>query len=292
MSRAELVAYAALCLIWSSTWLAIRAGVQYLPPFAFAAMRFLIASGIMALLLVALPRTRGTRPIPWLSIAVTGVLQFGVSYGLVFWAELEVSAGFASISFASIPLIVAVLARFMLHEPLGGGKLIGVLLGLAGIALLFLDRFGGSGASIAAKVGMIVAAFASALANLLVQRDQRDVSKRIAITGQMIVGTVFLAGFTFVLERDSRLVWNTVSVFSLLYLAILGSVVAFILYYWLLHRTSATKSTTIAFVAPVLTVVLDHFLMGETLGWNHLVGGVLIVTGSALVVLSRAGRQA
>lgn len=292
MSRSEIAIYSALCLIWSTTWLAIRVGVQYLPPFGFAAARFLIATAIVGAA-IAIRQPAGIAKAPWLSLLVTGFLQFGVSYGLVFWAEQEVTAGFASLSFASIPLMVAVLARFMLGERLHARKIGGIALGVAGILFLFVDQFSATGrASVAAEGAMLIAAFSSSLANILVQRDQAHVSKRVAITAQMVVGTICLFAASAILEPHAEYRWNRASIIALLFLAIFGSAIAFVLYYWLLHRATAVKATTVAFVAPVLTVLQGHYFLQETLGWNHLLGGLFILAGSALVVLSPSGPQA
>ncbi|MBI2840145.1 MAG: EamA family transporter [Acidobacteria bacterium] len=292
MTRSELLVYGALCLIWSTTWLAIRVGVRYLPPFGFAGLRFLLATLILGALLLARSPRSGYSALPWKSLVLTGLLQFGVSYGIVFWAEQEITAGFASISFACIPLFVAILAQLMLHEHLDSRKLAGIGLGIAGMVFLFSGRVGGMGERVLPRVAMLVAAMASAIANVLVQRDQRHISMRIAITVQMIIGTICLLGMSLVVDRGREYTWNLSAIVSLLFLSVFGSAIAFMLYYWLLHRATAVKATTIGLVAPVLTVIQGHFFLDESLGWNHLVGGAMILIGSALVVMSPAARKA
>jgi len=289
MTKGEAIAYGSLCLIWSTTWLAIRVGVRYLPPLGFAGLRFLIASILLVAFLLVRPVKWRSGRLPWASIALAGVLQFVISYGLVFWGEQEVTAGFASLAFASGPLFVALFARVLVREPLEPRKLLGVCLGFVGIFFLFLNQFSGGARGFGAEAALVVASMAAALANVIVQRSQAGVSQRLNATIQMLIGTVFLLSLSLLLERQMTYTWNLMAVVCLLFLAIFGSAVAFVLYYWLVHRQSAMKASTIAFVAPVLTVIQGHFLLGETLGWNHLMGGVLVIIGSGLVVTA-AGR--
>ena len=284
MRGKELAAYAALCMIWSTTWVAIRIGVRYLPPFGFAAARFLIASALLGVILLWRPPRSTSSPIPWASVVVCGVLQFGVSYGLVFWGEQYVAAGFASIIFASIPLFIALIARVMLGERLYPLKVLGVLVGFSGILLLFIRDIGENPADIWAGVGLVIGAIASSLANVMIQRDQRNLDQTLNAAIQMILGTVCLFGVSAAMEPGADYRWTLASITSLLFLALFGSTIAFLLYYWLLHRTTAMRASTIAFVAPLLTVVQGHVFLGEVLGWNHLAGGLLILAGSALVI--------
>ncbi|MEW6367773.1 MAG: EamA family transporter [Acidobacteriota bacterium] len=288
MKGRELAAYAALCMIWSTTWVAIRIGVRYLPPFGFAAARFLIASALLGAILLWRPPRSSSDSIPWASVVLTGVLQFGVSYGLVFWGEQYVAAGFASIIFASIPLFIALIARVMLGERLYLPKVIGILVGFSGILLLFLRDIGDNPGDVWAGVGLVAGAIASSFANVLIQRDQRDLDQTFNAAFQMILGTVCLFGMSAIAEPGAHYRWTPASIASLLFLALFGSTIAFLLYYWLLHRTTAMRASTIAFVAPLLTVIQGHVFLGEVLGWNHLIGGVLILVGSAMVIRQRS----
>ncbi len=231
MKKSEIIVYTALCLIWSTTWLAIRVGVRFLPPFGFAGLRFLIGAAALALFLLARPPRLFGVPFPWRSIFLSGFLQFFVSYGLVFWCEQDVSAGFASIAFASIPLFVSLFARILAKEKLHPKKVLGVSLGFVGIFFLFFDQFGGKNIETAAEVGLLIGAAASALANVNTQRYQRHVPPRLNATTQMSIGCVLLLITSLVYERQATYTWNMISVISLLFLAIFGSAIAFVMYY-------------------------------------------------------------
>src|SRR5438477_56388 len=127
-----------LCCIWGSTWLFIKLGLADLPPITFAGIRFVIAFLILASLVIARrarwPRTRAE----WILIAVSGALQFGLNYGLVFWGEQHISSGLAAVLQSTFPAFGLVIAHFYLaHERLTMVKVVGVLLGVLGVAVFY-----------------------------------------------------------------------------------------------------------------------------------------------------------
>src|SRR3979490_2848533 len=130
-----------LCCIWGSTWLFIKIGLADLPPITFAGIRFLLASLILTLMVLARraawPRTRRD----WILIVVVGILQFSLNYGLVFWGEQYISSGLPAVLQSSFPAFGLVIAHFYLpQERLSGARVIGVLLGICGIAVIFSDQ--------------------------------------------------------------------------------------------------------------------------------------------------------
>src|ERR1700756_5043980 len=140
------VAWLTLCIVWSSTWLAIKIGLRDLPPVSFVAIRFLIA--IIVLLAVSIGRTRllPLRRNDYAVLAITGILMFAVNYTLLFWAELHVSSGLAAVLQATIPIFGMVFAHWMLpDEPLRLQKLLGAFVALGGVALIFARLLSFSG---------------------------------------------------------------------------------------------------------------------------------------------------
>ena len=140
------VAWLTLCVVWSSTWLAIKIGLRDLPPISFVAIRFLIA--IIVLLAVSIGHTRllPLRRNDYAVLAITGILMFAVNYTLLFWAELHVSSGLAAVLQATIPIFGMIFAHWMLpDEPLRLQKLFGALLALGGVALICMRLLSFSG---------------------------------------------------------------------------------------------------------------------------------------------------
>src|SRR5205085_5041656 len=136
-----LVVWLILCGIWGSTWLFIKLGLADLPPLTFAGIRFLFASAILILIILALgvrwPRTRRE----WIVIAISGALQFSLNYGLVFWGEQHISSGLAAVLQSTFPAFGLVIAHLYLpYERMTPAKVGGVLLGVLGIIIIFSDQ--------------------------------------------------------------------------------------------------------------------------------------------------------
>src|SRR5436190_1312038 len=186
------LAWLTLCVVWSSTWLAIKVGLRDLPPISFVAIRFLIA--IIVLLAVSIGRVRllPMRRNDYAVLAITGILMFAVNYTLLFWAELHVSSGLAAVLQATIPIFGMIFAHWMLpDEPLRLQKLSGALLAIGGVALIcsrLLD-FGGIWA-FWGGVGISLGGAAAAFSNVLLKQRAITLGPAMLAAWQMIFGTV------------------------------------------------------------------------------------------------------
>jgi drug/metabolite transporter (DMT)-like permease len=283
-----------LCLIWGSTWLFIKLGLSDLPPFTFAAIRFVIASAILfaivAVRRLPLPRTRAD----WLLLATTGVLSFSLNYGLVFWGEQYVSSGLAALLQATIPAFGLLIAHFYLpNEQLTPVKIVGVVMGVAGVGVIFSNQLSVAGPrSLAGCAALIVGSACAAYANVLVKARGANLNPAILAGGQMVFGLIPLWLMGILLEGNPfHLHWTRMAVISLLYLAIVGSVTAFLLYYWLVQHMDVTKTMLVALVTPVIAVSLGVLLLNEELNWRAFAGGAMIISGIGLIVLRRARKR-
>ena len=292
--KARLV-FLLLCCIWGSTWLFIKLGLRDLPPVSFAAVRFVLASTILFAVVAArrtgLPRTARE----WSLIAVTGVLSFTLNYGLVFWGEQHISSGLAALLQATIPVFGMLFAHpYLPGERLTAVRLGGALLGVAGVGVIFSNQMEAGGASAAWGSAAIVAGAAcAAYANVLVKARGGALDPAVLAAGQMLCGLVPLVGFGLAFEGSPLgLRWTALAVASLVYLTLVGSVAAFLLYYWLVRNMDVTKTMLIALVTPLVAVTLGMLVLGESLTWRTLAGGALIMSGIGLVVLRRRSRRA
>src|SRR2546430_12689280 len=231
------VAWLTLCAVWSSTWLAIKIGLRDLPPVSFVAIRFLIA--IIVLLAVSIGRTRllPLRRNDYVVLAITGVLMFAVNYTLLFWAELHVSSGLAAVLQASIPIFGMTFAHWMLpDEPLRLPKLAGAIIALGGVTVICARLLGFNGPlAFWGGVGVVVGAASAAFANVLVKARSMQLAPAMLAAWQMIFGTAPLLLLGLVVDGNPvRFHWPSTSVFCLLYLAVIGSALTFLLLHWLL----------------------------------------------------------
>ncbi len=254
-------------MVWGTTWAAIRIGLAGIPPIAGVALRF----GLAGALLVAWGARRGRvwprdRRAAALA-ALNAVGTFLVPYVLVYWAEQWVPTGLVAVLFATFPLFVALLAHLLLpDERLTPRTLAGVLLGLLGVATIFsqeLTALGGPRVRSAALI-FLVSPLVSATANVAIRRWGRAVDP-LVLTGLPMVATgVLAAALSLALERGRPLVLDLPSVASVVYLAVLGSALTFVLYFRLLARLPATRLSLIAFAIPLVAVAVGAAVFAES----------------------------
>ena len=274
-------AWLTLCIVWSSTWLAIKVGLRDLPPISFVALRFVIA--IAVLVVVSLGRTRllPSRRSDYLILAVTGVLMFALNYTLLFWGELHVSSGLAAVLQATIPIFGMFFAHWILpDEPLRLQKLLGAVVAIGGVALIcgrLLD-FGGV-LAFWGGVGIVFGGASAAFSNVLLKARRIQLAPAMLAAWQMIFGTAPLLVLGGVVDGNpAHFRWSTMSIFCLLYLAIIGSSLTFLLLYWLLPRMSVTNLQTISLITPPGAVMLGWALGGEKFPlWSLLGAGVVLI---------------
>jgi len=286
--RLPLLIWLALAGIWGSTWLAIKLGLRDLPPITFAGIRFALA----ALLLGAIVLIRRIR-LPsssreWMLLAYTGLLSITINYALVFWGEQYISSGLAALLSATVPLFGLPLAhRYLSAEPLTRSKVVGVLLGLLGVAVVFSGELGvGGPQALWASVGIIIAALATAHAGVLVKARGTQIEPAVLAGIQMAGGCLPLLLGGIALEGSPlELHWTPLAFATLAYLTVLGSVIAFLMYYWLIRHTAVTGVLMIPLVTPLVAVLIGVAFGGETIGWHTALGGGAIIGGVALAVL-------
>ena len=283
-----------LCLIWGSTWLFIKLGLDDLPPFIFAGIRFVIAAAILFVIIKArrlsLPRARAD----WVLLGVTGVLSFSFNYGLVFWGEQYVSSGLAALLQAMIPAFGLVIAHFYLPgERMTPVKIIGIVMGVAGVGVVFSNQLTVAGTrALAGCAALVFGSACAAYANVLVKARGSKLDPAILAGGQMVFGLVPLLLVGFLTEGNPlQLHWSRMAVIALFYLAIVGSVIAFLSYYWLVQHMDVTNTMLIALVTPVIAVALGVIVLHEELNWRTFAGGAMIMSGIGLVVLRKSRKR-
>jgi drug/metabolite transporter (DMT)-like permease len=293
-SKLPIIVWLVLAMIWGSTWLFIKLGLEDLPPFTFAGIRFVIAA-IILLIIILIRR----RPLPrsgrdWALIAGTGILAFAINYGLLFWGEQRTSSGLAAILQTIIPVFGLILAHLHLpEERITWPKFIGVVLGIGGVAIIFSNQMElGGAAAFQGSVAIVVGAFGAAYSNILVKARGGHLDYAVLAAGQMICGLVPLLTVGLIFEGNPlKLRWTPLALLSLFYLAVVGSAIAFLLYYWLVRHMEVTKTMLIALFTPLLAVSLGMLVRGEELTWRTAAGGACIMAGIGVIVLRRLKRM-
>jgi drug/metabolite transporter (DMT)-like permease len=277
-----ILAFTTLCIVWSSTWLAIKVGLGDLPPVSFAAIRFVIAFVVLVAVSIGrvplLPKTRAD----WTLLAFTGVLMFALNYGLLFWGELHVSSGLAAVLQAMIPVAGMLFAHWLLPaEPMRWQQVGGAALAIVGVSLICGRLFSHGGVlAFWGGLGIFVGGINAAFSNVLLKRRALDLAPAMIAAWQMFFGTIPLLSLGLFLDGNPmRFHWSRLAVFCLLYLAIIGSALTFLLLYWLLPRMQVNKLQTIALITPPGAVTLGWLLGGERFSLWSLAGGALVLAG-------------
>lgn len=286
-------AFAAVYVIWGSTYLAIRYAVATMPPFLMVGTRFL-ASGAM---LYGWSRWQG-EPKPtvaqWRDAGITGFLLLCCGNGAVAWAEQRVPSGLAALLVAIVPLWVVILDWFRPHGSRPTLSIVaGVIVGLAGLVVLVgPNTITGHGLVDRTAAGVLVlASLAWAAGSVYNRYGARPVSAVMSTGLQMLAGSAFLIIAGVALREPSALHPNHVSSaswFGWLYLVTFGSLVGFTAYVYLLRAVSPAKASTYAYVNPVVAVFLGWAIAGEAVTARTLVAAAVIIGGVAMISLSRS----
>jgi drug/metabolite transporter (DMT)-like permease len=283
-------------VVWGSTYLAIRYAIEGFPPLLSGALRFGAAALLMLGYLAvrrpaALRATRGQL----VTAAVSGILLLAGGNGLVTVAEQRVESGLVALLIACVPLWIVIL-RALLRDRPAPATALGVLLGLAGVALIFLP--GGSGTVDLGYAALaVLAALSWAIGSLLVTLRPVPADPLTLTTVEMAAGGVVLLIAATARGELSRFAPGDAPAsawFALSYLVVFGSLVAFTAYVWLLGNAPVSIASTNAYVNPAVAVLLGALIAGERLTGAALAGGLVVLAAVALVVTaeSRERRRA
>ena len=275
-------AFLALCVIWSSTWLVIKVGLRDLPPISYVAIRFVIAIVVLVAISAGRVRMLPARRADYTLLVFTGVLMFAVNYGLLFWGELHVSSGLAAVLQATIPIFGLVFGHFLLPaEPLRWQRLAGASVALGGVAAICARLLDFNGLlAFWGGLGIVVGSACAAYSNVLMKARAIPLAPAMIAAWQMIFGTVPMLVTGWIVEGNPvHFHWTALAIFCLLYLAVIGSALAFLLLYWLLPRMKLASLQTISLITPPGAIAIGWLAGGEKLSMSFLFGTALVLVG-------------
>ncbi len=290
---------AILYVVWGSTYLGIAVAVQTIPPFLMAAARFALAGSILLAWTAIRERGALVRPTrrELVDSSVIGALLLGGGMGMVAWGEQTIPSGIAALLVALMPVWIAVLGRIVLGERLPRLAGIGVVVGFVGVAILVgPTALGTTGALDPAGIGaLLVSPIAWSSGSLYASHRARLPSRPLVATGlQMLAGSVVLVGLSLGSGEPGRFDPAAVSLTSLAafaYLTVIGSILAFTTYGWMLRVAPLPLVATYAYVNPVVAVILGALILRESVDPRTVLAGGVIVAAGALIVTAR-GRMA
>ncbi len=281
-----------LCAIWGSTWLAIRIGLDGAPPFLAAALRFALAFAVLVPVMVwrrsRLPRNRTE----WALVTFVGVVLFTLDYGLIYWGENSgVGSGLAAILFATFVFQTALFAHLLLPvEKVTAQKVVGIGIGFAGILVIFRGELATAGADkFLPMLAIVLSATCAAVSSVATKRWGRE-TDHISFTAlSMGVGGTGLFAVSAVAGEPWAAPSWPAGILAIVYLALAGSVVTFVTYWWLLKQVEATTVSYIAMITPIVAVFLAFTVGHESFDLVALGGAGVTLVGIYVSTSKRVG---
>lgn len=276
-----------VCLgaIWGSSYMFIRIAVQEVPAITLVAARLVVAAAILWIALLAsgrpLPRDRQL----WGAYAVMGFLSGALPYVLISWGEQYIHSSLAALMQATMPIFTVILALFLADgERLTRTAVLGVVLGFMGVAVLMLpDLRQGLRANLLGQLTIVISSASYAGATVFARKRLRGQPPLTSTMGQLTTGALFILPLSLIIDRPFKLSPSLPAIASWLALTVLGTVVAYVIYYVLIERSSATFVSTVTYIIPIVGLILGALVLHEPVTTNLLVSLALIIVGVLLV---------
>ncbi|NLT50996.1 MAG: EamA family transporter [Ignavibacteria bacterium] len=273
--------YILICFAWGSTWLMIRIGLENMTPFLSAGVRFVVAS-IIVFLIMKVKKINLQKDLFSLKIYVMlALFSFVIPFGLVYWAEQFIPSGLASILFGIYPFVVIILSYIFIKEKSTDlYQILGAVLGFIGLVIIFSDDLSFSYSNM--MLGMTAVVLSAAMQGFIAVYLKKNAKKLNPLSMNLV--PLFLAGilliiFSVLFEDYLSNKFTLSAISSILYLAVLGTVMAFTTYYWLLKRINVVILSLSAFITPIIAVLLGWIILKEKLSVVQINGSAIVLAG-------------
>lgn len=285
MKTKDWIAFVVLSFAWGTSFFWIKIAVNEIGPFTLVAFRLVF--GVLGLVaVVAVTRPKFPRQVkPWLILALLGLTNVAVPFTLISWGEQTIDSAVASILNSSVPLFTAVLAHFLIADDrLNLRKGAGLLVGFAGVLVLLWRDVGNVGAEgYLGQLAVLLAAVFYAGSAIIVRRSAMGISSTVQSFGQVLAADIFMWLAVPMVESPLVLPHLPITWVSLIWLGLIGSCLAYVMYFYLINSVGPTRATQVTYVFPVVGIIFGTLFLGERLDW-HLAAGAALVIGSILVV--------
>jgi len=291
-TRTEWLIFLALGFFWGSSYLFIKLAVGSFGTFTLVAVRLLFGAGLLwtvvVLSRVELPR----QPRMYGHLAVMATINIAIPFALITWAERSVDSSIAAILTAAVPLFVILLAPFFLpDEPIRVNGLGGLVVGFVGVVILAGRDLSGSGGELLGAIALIGAALSYACGAIYARRNVRGLRPMVPAVFQVSFAFVIMTTMAFLFEHPLASTPDATAIFSIVWLGLLGSGLAYLCFFRLLGPWGATRLTMVSYVIPVVGIVLGFTILQETIDGRVVLGTALILAGIGLVNSSHGRRR-
>jgi drug/metabolite transporter (DMT)-like permease len=281
--------YILVCLIWGTTWFAIKLGLDSFPPFFSAGVRFLVACAVFTVIVYW-----KKYPLPMDALSVKlylfiGFFSYVIPFGIIYWSEQYIASGLASVIFAIYPFSVIIWSKLLLrNEEISPNRIFGMIIGFIGIVVLFSDalnlditmQFWG-------MIGAILNALMQSFVMVIVKKYGQKLHPVAVNFYPMLIGGIGLLLLSFFVENLHTLKFSAQGVGTILFLGIFGSVITFTSYYWLLKKINILMLSVISFITPVVALYTGWLFLHELLTKSQLLGSIIALAGVLLSSLRK-----
>ena len=285
-NRAAYLAWLSVCVIWGTTYLAIRVALETIPPALVGAFRYLAAGGALALIL----RVRGVHlpsVVHWKGLVLLGLLMIGLGNGGVIWAEQWVPSGMAAVVIATSPFWMIGIEAALGGERVTSHGILGLALGFLGILLLVWPELTAGGdlgrQFMLGLIALQIAEVGWALGSSYSKRHAREENALGASALQMIFGGLIMLAAALVRGEFAVLTFTWRTLAAELYLIVFGSLIGYSAYVYALKHLPVSTVSLYAYVNPVIAVILGTLLLGEPFGWRVVAASAAVLGGIAVV---------
>jgi drug/metabolite transporter (DMT)-like permease len=290
-SRVDWIIFLALGFIWGSSYLFIKLAVDDFGTFTLVSLRLLVGAALLWIVIrVAhqpLPRERRI----YGHLLVMAIINITIPFLLITWAEASVESSLAAILTSPVPLFAIVLSSlFLPDEPIRLNGLIGLLVGFVGVVIVTSPGLTGEKSSLAGELALLGAAFSYAAGAVYSRRNVRGLPPMIPAVFQVTFAAIIVTTLALLVEHPWTATPDTQAIFSILWLGTLGSGVAYLLVFRLFAHWGATRTTLVAYLLPVVGIVLGYLVLAEPIDGRLIFGTALIIAG-VFLVNSRFGRR-
>ncbi|MCF8241488.1 MAG: EamA family transporter [Melioribacteraceae bacterium] len=275
------IGYAAICLLWGSTWIAIKIGLESLTPFLSSGVRFIIAAALIFAVAKFKKLSFQTDQKSIRLYFILTLFSFVIPFGLVYWAQQFVPSGLSSILFAVFPFFVIIFSWIAIpKDRIGPYQLTGVVMGFVGIVVIFSENISFDLSD--SLIGMIAIVSSAAMQGgvaVVIKKHGGELNPFTMNLIPLFFAGIFLTAGAFVFEDMAHVDFNSEAVLSLVYLASFGTLGTFTIYYWLMKKINVVILSLSAFITPIVAVVLGWIFLSEVLSARDFIGSSMVLIG-------------
>ncbi len=292
-TRVDWLVFLLLGFFWGSSYLFIKIGVETLPPFTLIAGRLGIGTLVLGGVLLAAREPLPREPRTWAKLAVLAVINIVLPFSLITWGEQSIDSALASILNATVPLFTIVLAALALQdEPITINRLVGLAVGFGGILVLTSPNLvgGARGSSLAGELALVGSSFAYACGSVYARRNVRGLRPMVPAFAQVSIAFVITSIVALLVDHPFGIAIRPDAAFSVAWLGLFGSGLAYLAFFRLLRDWGSTRTSLVAYLLPVVGILLGFLVLGEAID-ARILGGTALVIGGVALVNSRYGSR-